>query len=371
MRFVPGRSLRVLVSGAGVAGATLACLLGRQGHEVSVVERDQGVRSSGNPVDVRGAAFDVVEDLGLAPRLSDLATAVRRLVLVNASGRRVASIRTRRSEQRELEVLRADLCGVLLDVARREADIRFADSITGLQADERGVDATFERAAPARFDLVVGADGLHSTVRRLAFGPETQFVTHFGMYLATVALAEPLDRDDTVIMYNEPGAATALHPARGLPGAAFIFRSTSTVDPRDKDASAMLLRQVYADAGWRVPQLLDTYLTSTDTYLDAVSRVRLPGWSRGRLTLLGDAASSVSIFGEGSSSAIAGAATLARALTHSGEDVTSALRRYETEHRATSSRGQRAARIASHLLVPATRAGLTTRNLTLRLTGHR
>ena len=258
-----------------------------------------------------------------------------------------------------------------MNAARYEADIQFGYSITELLADERGVDATFERAAPARFELVAGADGLHSTVRRLAFGPEAEFVTHFGLYLATVALAEPLDRDDTVITYNEPGAATALHPGRGLPGVGFIFRSTSTVDPRDRDASARLLRQVYADAGWRVPELLDTYLASTDTYFDAVSRVRLSAWSQGRVTLLGDAASSVSIFGEGSSSAIAGAATLARALTQFGEDVPAALRRYETEHRAASSRGQRAARITSHLLVPATRPGLAARHLALRLAGHR
>jgi 2-polyprenyl-6-methoxyphenol hydroxylase-like FAD-dependent oxidoreductase len=365
------RSLQVLVSGAGIAGATLGCLLGRQGHEVTVVERDQAVRSSGNPVDVRSAAFDVVEDLGIAPRLAELATAVRRLVLVDGSGQQVASMRTRRSEQRELEIPRMDLCGVLVDAARREADIRFGDSITGLRADEGGVDATFERAAPARFDVVVGADGLHSAVRRLAFGPESDFMRHVGLYLATVALAEPLDRDDTVLMYNQPGAATALHPGRGLPGVAFIFRSARTVDPRDRGASARLLQDVYAHAGWRVPELLDTYLAAPDTYFDAVSRVRLSAWSRGRVTLLGDAASSVSIFGEGSSSAIAGAATLATALTQFGDDVPTALRRYEREHRATSSRGQRTARTISHLLVPATLPGLTARNLALRLTGHR
>jgi 2-polyprenyl-6-methoxyphenol hydroxylase-like FAD-dependent oxidoreductase len=126
-----------------------------------------------------------------------------------------------------------------------------------------------------------------------------------------------------------------------------------------------------ADAGWRVPELLDTYLATIDTYFDAVSRVRLSAWSRGRVTLLGDAASSISIFGEGFSSAIAGAATLARTLTQFGEDVPAALRRYETEHRAASSRGQRAARITSHLLVPTTSSGLRARNLALRLTGHR
>ena len=349
---VPGGSLRVLVCGAGIAGASLACLLGRDGHEVVVVERDRRVSSSGNPVDVRGAAFDVVEDLGLAPRLLKLATAVRRLALVDASGRQVASIRTRRREQREFEIPRSDLCDVLVDAATE---------------DDSAVEATFERAAPGRFDLVVGADGVHSTVRRLAFGPEAEFVTPFGMYLATVALAEPIEREDTVTLYNVPGAATALHPGRGRPGVGFFFRSTSRVDAHDREAGAMLLRHVYAGAGWRVPELLGTYLTAGDTYFDAVSRVRVPAWTRGRVTLLGDAASSVSIFGEGSSSAIAGAAALARSLARSGDDVRGALRRYETDHRVASSRGQRAARSVSHFVVPATGPGLRARNLALRL----
>ncbi|MFP5371900.1 MAG: FAD-dependent monooxygenase, partial [Actinomycetes bacterium] len=348
-----------------------ACLLGRRGHEVTVVERDQGVRSSGNPVDVRGAAFDVVAELGLAARLSELATAVRRLELVDASGRRVGSMSTRRSEQREVEVLRADLCALLVEAAGRAADMRFGDSITGLRTDGGGVDATFESGAPARFDLVVGADGLHSRVRRLVFGPETDFVTPFGLYLATVPLAEPAGRADTVVMYNQPGAATALHPGRGVPGVAFIFRSTSEVDPRNADAAAALLQRVYTGARWRVPELLDSYLASPDRYFDAVSRVRVPVWSRGRVALLGDAASSISIFGEGSSSAIAGAAALAGALTGSEGDVHAGLRRYESGHRTASRRGQRTAGLISHVLVPATGRGLAARNIALRLTRHR
>ena len=367
----PDQPLRVLISGGGIAGATLACLLAAGGHKVTVVERDQGVRSSGNPVDVRGPAFGVVERLGLVPRLRDLATHVRELVFVDAEGRRVASMATRRSQDRELEVPRADLSAALVDAARDKAEFRFDDMIVGLHPDEHGVDVTFERATPDRFDLVVGADGLHSAVRRMTFGQENGFVKHLGMYVATVRLTDPPERVDTVWMYNEPGAAVAVHPGTGTPIVAFMFRSPLQVDSRDADAARGLMRSVYGDAGWRAKELLAAYLAADDTYFDTVSQVHLPAWSQGRVTLIGDAASCVSLFGEGSSSAILGAATLADALAMTPHDIPAALTRYEAKHRPVSGRGQRAVPLVSHLLIPASRAGITVRNQGLRLTGHR
>lgn len=365
------RPLSVLISGGGIAGATLACLLAAGGHKVTVVERDQGVRSSGNPVDVRGPAFGVVERLGLVPRLRDLATHVRELLLVDADGRRVASMATRRSQDRELEVPRADLSAALVDAARNKAEIRFDDMIVELHPDDDGVDVTFERTTPTRFDLVVGADGLHSAVRRMTFGLESDFVKHLGMYVATVRLPIPPERVDAVLMYNEPDAAVAVHPGTGTPIVAFMFRSPIKADPRDAVAGRRLMTAVYGDAGWRAKELLAAYLAASDTYFDTVSQVRLPAWSHGRVTLIGDAASCVSLFGEGSSSAILGAATLTEALAMTPQNIPAALTRYEAKHRPASRRGQRAVPIVSHLLIPASRAGITLRNQGLRLTGHR
>lgn len=359
-------SLRVLISGAGIAGATLAALLSRQGHQVTLVERDHGPRSSGNPVDVRGPAMGVIDDLGLGAPLRDLATRVRQLVVVNAAGTPVARMPTQRRGG-DVEVARANLCALLLSAAQHEVDVRFGDTLTSIQSEGRGAQVTFERAAPQRVDLVVGADGLHSTVRELAFGPEEDFVDHLGLYVATVRLPGALERDDTVVLYNEPGTAIALHPGAASPGAAFFFRSTARCQPRDRSAARGLLERAYSQGGWRSRELLDHYLSADDAYFDAVSRVTVASWVRGPVVLLGDAASCITLFGEGSSAAITGAATLTRSLEAHPLDPGTAARRYQSRHRTATARGQRAAPLSSRMLIPASRPGIALRDRALQL----
>jgi 2-polyprenyl-6-methoxyphenol hydroxylase-like FAD-dependent oxidoreductase len=363
--------LTVLISGAGIAGSTLAALLGRAGHRVTVAERDQGVRSSGNPVDVRKGAYQVAERIGVLPDLQNAATKVCELIFVDDIGRRIASMRTRQSERREVEVPRADLSAILVESARKDAEFLFDEMITELSPDDEGVDVMFDRAAARRFDLVVGADGIHSTVRRMAFGPEADFAQHLGMYVATVNLGVPMERDDVVIMHNEPGKAVAMHPGTGLSGAAFLFRSPARIDHRNTAAVRQLLNQTYRDVGWRTPELLSAYLTADDVYFDSVSRIRMSVWSRGRITLVGDAASCVSLFGDGSSSAMEGAATLAASLTAAPHDLPAALVRYESVHRAVIRPRQRVVWIASNLLIPRSRLAMTLRDQALRLVGRR
>ncbi|WP_432825034.1 FAD-dependent oxidoreductase [Dactylosporangium sp. CA-092794] len=359
----------VLVSGAGVAGTTAAYWLARNGFRVTVVERSAGQRSSGNPVDVRGPALPVATDMGVLPALHEHATHATRMRVVDGAGRTVARL-PMQTEPGALEIPRADLAGVLFEAARDHAEFRFDDTITALAPDPDGVDVTFDRAAPQRFDLVVGADGLHSTVRRLAFGPETDLVSHLGVWVATLPLDEPAEDPSDVLAYNEPGRLVSVHPARGTALLAFIFRGPAIpgFDHRDTAQHRRIVTEAYAGAGWRVPELLGR-LDGADPYFDSVSRVHLSSWSRGRITLVGDAASCVSLFGDGSSLAIAGGHTLATALA--GHGIADGLRRYETEHRIRTDAKVRGAGRAAALVVPKTRLGLAARNLTARVLSRR
>ncbi|MFF8945996.1 FAD-dependent monooxygenase [Streptomyces sp. NPDC014864] len=362
----------VLISGAGVAGSTLAYWLARAGSRPTVVERANGQRSSGNPVDVRGPALPVVEQMGVVDALRAVATQATGMRFVHPSGRlsRRMSMPAKRSAAGtpEVEVPRADLARILYAAACDDAEFVYGDTITRLDQDAGGVDVTFECGPARRFDLVVGADGLHSAVRRLAFGPEGDFVRHFGVYVATTPLGEPPEESHDVLLYNTPGRLVAVHPARGKAGVAFIFRHPAVpgFDHRDSAQHRRILAQAYAgERGWRVPELLARAQRADDLYFDAVSRVVLPSWSAGRVVLLGDAAALVSLFGDGSSMAIAGARTLAAALTEG--DHVAAFRRYEAEHRRHTDPRGRGAGLAAAMLIPKSRAGVVTRNALAKL----
>ncbi|MEV0648575.1 FAD-dependent monooxygenase [Phytomonospora sp. NPDC050363] len=360
----------VLVSGAGVAGPTLAYWLARGGHRVTVVERAGDLRSSGSPVDVRAGAVEVAEAMGVMGRLREAATEVDGLSFLNGKGRRTGYVDLRAFQRvgggREVEIPRGDLAAVLHEASRDVAEYLFGDSIAALVQDAEGVDVTFEKTAPRRFDLVVGADGLHSTTRRLAFGPEAEYVRGLGLYVATMPVEGEVGRD--VLMFNTPGRMLSLHPSRGRALAAFIFRHPPIpdFDHRDTARHRRVLAEVYAGDGWRVPELLARVAETPDLYFDAVSRVDIDSWTKGRVTLLGDAASCVSLFGDGTSTAMVGARALAEELAD-GSPVAVALRRYEERHRAVVGAKQRGVGAAANLLIPATRAGIAVRNMATRL----
>jgi 2-polyprenyl-6-methoxyphenol hydroxylase-like FAD-dependent oxidoreductase len=363
----------VLISGCGIAGSTLAYWLARRGFRVTVVERSAGPRSSGSPVDVRGPAVEVAERMGVMARLREAATDVTAMSFVNGSGRQVGRVNMRALRQatgsREVEVPRTDLARILYEASRDSAEFLFGETMTALSQDAGGADVTFEKAAPRRFDLVIGADGLHSMTRRLAFGPETGFVRHMGLYVATMPLDGPADNERDVVLYNTPGRMVSVHPVRGRALAAFIFRGPAVAgfDHRDAEQHRRILSDAYAGGGWKVPELLGRARAAEDLWLDSVSQVRLDRWANGRVALLGDAASSVSLFGDGSTLAMAGAYTLARELAATPPDPASAYARYEAGHRTLVEPRQGNLATAAALMVPATRTGIAARNLASRL----
>jgi len=317
--------------------------------------------------------------MGIMPALREAGTDIDGMTFVNDAGCRVGHVNfkalQRAAGSREVELPRGDLASILYRSSQDSAEYLFDDTIVAMSQDAHGVDVTFDRSQPRRFDLVVGADGLHSAVRRLAFGPERDFVQHMGVFIATMPFDGSLDFAREVVMHNAPGRAIALHPSRGGGIAAFMFRGAMPpgFDHRDTAQHKMLLENAFRGGGWRVPELLDRMRAVDDLYFDSVSRVRMPHWSRGRVTLVGDAASCVSLFGEGSSLAMAGAFTLAESLTEAiGEAGTeagmaAALARYEKAHRVLVEPKQRAVSVAAALMVPASRPGIVARNIASRL----
>jgi 2-polyprenyl-6-methoxyphenol hydroxylase-like FAD-dependent oxidoreductase len=360
----------ILISGAGIAGATAAYWLARTGWQVTVVEKAAGLRSSGNPIDVRGQAATIVHQMDLWPRLQQASTGVNRLVILDGTGRRRAVVDTRGTPDptREVEVARADLAALLLDAAQDDAEIVVGDAITELTPDAGGVEVRFEKGSPRRFDLVLGADGLHSGVRRLAFGPEHRFATPFGMYVGTMPTTiDGGGEAHEVLLFNWPGISLSIHPAGGKPLAAFIFRSKERYDHHDPHASRRLVKDAYSGKGPLSDQAVAEWLAADDVYFDAVTRIDLPSWTRGRISLLGDAASCVSLLGDGSSNAIVAAKTLSDELFAHPGDHDAAFAAYEATHRRRLRPFQRRAGVGSHFLVPTSALGIQLRNTGLRL----
>ncbi|WEG09239.1 FAD-dependent oxidoreductase [Microbacterium horticulturae] len=358
-----------LISGSGIAGATAAYWLARSGWNVTVVEKADAVRSSGNPIDVRGDAAAVVREMGVWPRLRAAATRVDRLEVVDSGGGARVTIDTRQTAdlEQEVEVPRADLAAALLAAARDEAEVIVGDVITGLEQDRHGIDATFNTGAPGRFDLVIGADGLHSGVRRIAFGPESDFASPFGMFVGTMHTRIASGDPRALQLFNRPGVSLSIHPGAGSPLAAFIFRSDRVYDRHDPEAHKRLVRDAYTGQGWVSDQAVAEWLATDDVYFDAVTRIAMPAWTAGRITLLGDAADCISLLGEGSSNAIVAAKTLADAIAKHPSDVPSALSAYERRHRARVRAFHRRARRNSHWLVPTTSPGIAFRNASMRV----
>ncbi|NNC13537.1 NAD(P)-binding protein [Planctomonas sp. JC2975] len=360
--------VRALISGAGIAGAALAWQLAGRGVDVTVVEKSAGQRSSGNPVDVRGEALGLVDAMGGGDRLRAAATRVRWLVAVDRRGRRIAKLPASTAARgvESIEVPRAELVKILAEAASQRVRIVMDESISGIRPHADRVSVEFESGASDEFELVIGADGQHSRVRALAFGPERSFARRLGMFVATVESPEERLDPEEVTMLNVPGRSFTLHPSSGRPGAAFIFHSPAALEADRREWDRSVVADAYSGLAWRVPEFVERFMTAPDVYFDAVTKISLDSWSQGRVALLGDAASSVSLFGDGSTLALLGARTLADAIAEHPLDPAAAFARYEARHRALVMPKQRAVRSVSTLLVPRTALGLGVRNLALR-----
>ncbi|MGW4967821.1 FAD-dependent monooxygenase [Nonomuraea sp. NPDC004186] len=327
----------VLISGASVAGPALAYWLQRYGFTPTVVELAPALREGGYKVDLRGVAMDVVDRMGLTPAVKRYSTRMRGGAWVNAAGKPLATLGPDLIGLRapgDDEVLRGDLARIMYDATKQGVEYLFGDSITGLTQGHDGVMVTFARSAPRMFDLVIGADGLHSNLRAQAFGEEAKFVRPLGMHACVFTVPNHLGLDRWELIYPTPGKVVNLYSTRqSAAKAQFIFPTPAVLpDRRDVAAQQRLVAETFAGAGWESSTLLAAMPHSPDFYFDSASQVRLDRWSAGRIALVGDAAHSPSpLSGQGTSLALVGAYVLAGELKAAGGDHRVAFARYQEE----------------------------------------
>lgn len=366
---------KVLISGAGIAGLALAFWLNRYGYAVTVVEKAGTPRSGGYPVDVRGTALEVVRRMGILPRLRDAHVDSRRITFLDGDGGHVASLSPHAVagsvEGHDLEVRRGDLADALHTAVRDEVEFLFDDSVDALDQSGHGVDVTFRRGGSRTFDMVFGADGLHSRTREFLFGPEERFHRYLGYCFAVFTLRNTFGLSHEVTMWNTPGRAAALY-AVGDSDDVHAFLAFARPEPpfgtaafRTAAGQRELFAAQFADAGWEVPGLITALRDADDLFLDVVSQIRMPRWSQGRVALLGDAAYAPSFLtGQGTGLALVGAYMLAGSVA--GRDHAAGFAAYEHATREFVTLNQDQAGVGDATLFPTTARALEQRNARLR-----
>lgn len=362
----------ILVSGAGMAGLSAGITLGAHGHDVTIVERANHLRVNGSPIDIRGDSIDVAAKMGvldaIRARRVDMS---ERIQFVDRNGELLAEMPDSEFNDRadDVEIPREDLAHVLRSALGPETRLHFNTSIAELQDDGNGVDVRFASGERQRYDIVVGADGMHSVTRRLTFGPESQFLRHLGFYVALAELPGYSQPDRRTPMYNFPGHLAGIATYRNKALAVFMFRSPwIDYDYHDVTAQKQILRDAFeGHTEWKIPETLDAASGDPELYFDSVSQIHMPTWHRGRVVLIGDSAYCASpLSGRGTSLAMTGAWLLAEALSEHPDDVTAAFNHYEREQLPHVTYAQSTAGPGGDVLVPASQSDIDARNQRLR-----
>jgi 2-polyprenyl-6-methoxyphenol hydroxylase-like FAD-dependent oxidoreductase len=354
----------VLISGASVAGPALAFWLARRGFRPVIVERSGQLRGGGYAVDFRGQVhLGVLERMGLLEQVRARQTHLRSIRYVDGTGRPVASMPPVFFAG-DVEILRGDLAAVLYQATRDDTEYIFGDSVTGLTQDDGGVHVTFERAAPRTFGLVIGADGVHSNIRRLAFGPEDRFTHDLGLFVSIFTVPGVAGLDRAGLLHSVPGRTAGLFAVgdAGRAVAQFYFTAPGLHwDPRDTAGQQQILTETFAGLGWQIPRLLAEMPAAPDFYFDTTSQIRTDTWSAGRVALIGDAGYAAGPGGNGTGNAVVAAYILAGELAADG-DHRAAFARYEQRLRGYVEGGQKQAAGSQAFLAPPTWKKIRQRN---------
>nr|WP_145490981.1 MULTISPECIES: FAD-dependent monooxygenase [Streptomyces] len=369
----PRRNRSVLVSGASIAGPAIAYWLHRHGFDVTVVEKAGTVRGGGYPIDIRGTALEVVRRMGILPQLQKAHVNTHRITFVDTDGSTIAALSAESmaiGADGDLEVQRGDLTETIYDAVRESVTFMFNDSIATLDDRPDGIAVTFRSGARHTFDIVIGADGIHSHTRRLIFGPEEPFHHYLGACFAGFTVPNHLGLSHEGMLWNTPSQRAALYAA-GSGGQVFGLLSFRRPDLpfdifRNLDAQRELVAAAFPDECWEIPRMVAGMRAAEDLFFDAISQIRMTSWSQGRVALVGDAAYAPSFLtGQGTSLALVGAYVLAGELaTHT--DHAEAFDAYDRVLRPFVTLNQELANGGDTALFPATEESLQERNAALR-----
>lgn len=363
---------RILISGGGIAGLTFAIELKRHGFDPLLIEREPGPRGEGYMMDFFGTGWDVAERMGLTPALRAVRYPIDHLDFVDARGAIYMHVPIERLrtalDNRYTYLRRPDLEGILAECARGDGiAVRYGTSIRSLDERPDGVDVTFADGKTDRFALVVGADGVHSRVRELVFGPESQFARFLGLYVAAFHIpSEEFAIGHAVKLYQETDHMAFFYPLdRERMDATYVVRHDRTYIPTSERLD--FLRREMRGAGYIAERGIDAHDGSTPIYFDSATQIEMPQWHRGRIALIGDACGCLTLLaGQGSHMAMAGAFVLAQELARQPDHARAFAAYQDFLKPHVDAKRREAARYAS-LFVPSKSSWPALRRTVIRL----
>jgi 2-polyprenyl-6-methoxyphenol hydroxylase-like FAD-dependent oxidoreductase len=368
--------MKIAINGAGIAGPTLAYWLQKAGHEALLIEAAPQLRSGSYVIDFWGIGYDIAEKMGLLPHIKALGYQVQAVRFVDRRGRTrggfAIDVFGRMTNGRFTSLQRSDLAAAIYRALDGKVETIFGDSIAGIEDAGDCVRVSFDHAAPRAVDLVIGADGLHSRVRQLAFGPQAAFEVSLGYHVAAFAVEGYRPRDELVyVSHGVPRRQISRFSMRDDKTLfLFVFRDEHmpATSPASEPERKSVLAKVFADVGWECPRILAAMEQVSDIYFDRVSQIRMDRWTKGRTALIGDAAACASLLaGEGTGLAMAEAYVLAGELCACGGDHTAAFARYQERMMPFLQRKQAAAATFASSFTPKSAFGVTFRNFVTRL----